>query len=368
MTAPRWKRLAIVPAALAAAVVTGCTGGGEPSESASPSATPTQQRWQRGEFVRDLQLCAAITPKLVRGLRPKQFASSGGCSWESEQEDDDPPAVRNVDVTVARYEPPPARPHHTATQEARHEFAKPDGWRYDEGTPLRGYGDQAKISRRVDGFVWTHTVRTAIRVRNLVITAEATAGPNAVRMDADVLRIRSLGDMQHSLLAIDQAMLRQLGIPAHPTDTPAPRPGEVRKARDVCGAGDAANLISGGKRTRVAPKGATASCGWRSDDDTVTVNVEAVPPGPDAMSGTRLATVATGMWRADSEDEKEVDVGDQAVVHTYDGGSIRDVKLSARSGNLLVHVGVERWHSSRSAKEMRRDVVRIAKDVIDDHR
>lgn len=371
MTAQRWKTLAIIPAALVVTATAGCTGGGEPSESASasPSVTSTQQRWQRGEFTRDLRLCSAIPPNVLRGLRPDQSASAGGCKWESEHENDDPPAVRDVNVDVKRYVPPPARPHHTATQEARHEFGKPDGWQYDEGTPLRGYGDQAKISRRVDSITWTHTVRTAIRVRNLVIIAETTAGPDSVADDADVLRIPSLGDLQRTLLAVDQAMLKQLGMPARPAGAPARRSGEVGRVRDVCGAGNAADLTSGGKRTRVAPKGMVASCGWRRDDDTVTVNVEAVPPGSDGMSGTRLATVATGRWRADGDRQKTADVGDRAILRTYDGGDVlRDVTLSARSGNLLVHVGIERWHSARTAKQLRGDVVRIAKDVIHDHR
>lgn len=75
-----------------------------------------------------------------------------------------------------------------------------------------------------------------------------------------------------------------------------------------------------------APGGPGAGCTWRHGDDPL--------PG----------------------------LGDQSAVRRYDGGTLRNVELWTRRGNLLVKV--DRWHGAVPIAAMRDDAEKTARTVL----
>lgn len=342
-----------------ACVLTGCTGG---DPEPSPSATPTASRWQRGEIRADPGLCAALTPALLSGSGLR-LRSSGGGVCDTEALDDDAAVRRTLTVRRAWYEPPPARPDHTATEEARHEFARPPGWGDGRGAPLRGYGDEAKIRRTIGTFQWAHTVSVAVRVRNLIFQVDL--GATTEETDA-AGKVPPIARLERDALTVSGALLTRLHTPAHPDLAAAYRTGEVRAVHDVCrDVPGGADLVPGAKRSgtsQTSPGGQSGSCAWSHGDDSLSVVVEAVRPG--AADATTTATDATRTWGRTGDIKQVPGLGDQARTRTYDSDSLRDVELWARRGNLLVTVDYDRRHGAPPAGAMRADAVRIARTVL----
>ncbi|HEY3685693.1 MAG TPA: hypothetical protein VGL93_21860 [Streptosporangiaceae bacterium] len=357
-------RLAAAGAVLAGVLAaTGCTSG-DPDPSPSPTATPTAQRWQRGEFTTERDLCAALTPDVLNGLSLAPTAT--GTSCDLRDPDSDAPVHRTLSVRSVRYEPPPARPDHTATEEARHEFVRPPGWAYGRGSALPGYGDEAKIARTIGTFQWGRTVSVAVRVRNLVFQVEAETTTSEAAASG---RVTPVGDLERGTLVVARALLARLGAPARPARTAAYGPGEVRKVHDVCrDVRDGARRVPGAPSPGDPSVGAlSAGCSWTHGDDGLVVTVEAVPPGANGAAATSGAAELTRTWTG-RDIEKVRHLGDEAAARRYDGGELRNVDLWARRGNLIVMVGYERWHGGPGVTAMRDDAAAIARSVFGAYR
>lgn len=360
-------RAHLVAAGLALAgalALSGCTGG-EPETTPTPTPSNTATRWKSGEFRGEVNACATVTPALAGRLG---LALTGGMGCDLRGPDIDAPVDRHLTVSAQVYQPPPARPDHTATEEARHEFGKPQGWGYTEGVTLPGYGDQARISRMVGTFQHEHTVKVAVRVRNAIVTLALTASTDEV---TDPGKVTPIGDLETQALTVTRAVLTGMRVPPRPVRPSAYRTGEVRKVHDVCAdARDAATLVPGGNRVRTsAPGGHGAGCAWTRDasgdssSDSLVVTAEAVPPGADGGDATATAADATRVWSPGNGIEKLPGVGDAASVRTFDEDELRSVDLWARRGNLLVTVSYERWSGGRPVAALRADAVRTAKAV-----
>lgn len=357
--------------------LTGCTGG-TTDPTPSPTVTPTASRWQRGEFTADRPLCGAISPGTLRKLDVTPSpdpATLGECRWRDGDSPDDG-LSRELTVTSRRYGPPAPRPDYTATDEARHEFIRPRGWQYGAGTPLRGLGDEAKIVRSLAPGEHVHQVRIAVRVRNLIFEVSALTTADSTGL-ATGDRVTAFGDLSSGALAATREVLASLGTPARAGTpaTPAYRPDEVRKVRDVCAAVTTEDrLIPGATGHDLTPKGSELSGGClferdEEDDtpDSLTVTVEAVPPGAaDGTPATRVAEEATAGWPTTGAYARKKALGDQAIRYRYESTLLHVTGLWARRGNLVVFVDYKRWTDgpAKLTKGMERDATSLVRSIL----
>lgn len=375
---PRSGRPAVCLALAAVLAVGGCSGAPDEaaSSSASPTGSPSASRWKPGEFTTDHDVCGAISADTVRKLRLKKSALDRNftrCVWAGTEDD----VSHMFTVNRLRYAPPEPRPDYSATDEARHAFARPRGWDFGEGVAVRGLGDQAKITGSVADGEWNHQVRLAVRVRNLILLFDMKMGTSEVHNRA---RVVPFGELRAGVLAAAREAVAALGVPVRPAPTVPPtaayRPGEVRSAHPVCGSLDAAQrLIPGARRYDLSPSGTDLGrgCLWEWPDgdvsDKLTIDVEVVPPGPaGAPSATRSARSVASGWRPSGSHKRKRGLGDQALVFRFGQDRLHDVSVSVRRGNLLVFVGYKKWDTAATTVSMEKDVTRIAEAVLHDNR
>lgn len=374
-------RMITVGVLLGCLLLTSACTSDEPDEAQSswhpPSPSPN---WQKNDYrpgsVDDL--CTSVSERALRTMGITDAAVDTDdslsdsevktCSWTHEYDSSDYQVDRTLSVRYTAYEPPATRRDYTPTREAKYKFRVPDGWQGRTSSPVRGLGDDAKVSRHLelderDGGVWL-----AVRHRNLVIDVRAESGDELGSIGHG--STPTLDALEAGARAAMTDILTRLELTAKYGKVPAAGDGEVTRAKAACDA-------VGGELTPpfdphdTTEKGSPLSsgCAWTSDDldgPELTVDVEVVTPSRlDGRSGTAIATGLFHDSYAKLRDGSKV--GDETKVGRSSFEDERTIWVHARKGNLLVTVEYER--SGRpSERTLERDATAVAKDVLEDYR
>lgn len=343
------------------------TGESTPSATASASPTPTYRAGERTPgSVSDL--CGAISRRTLHRLGfSEPTVQDNGCGWHEDYDRGSSEAEQDLTVRHEAFAPPQTRRQDTATDQARYKFRRLPGWEHVETTPVRGMGDQAKVSRLLTLPTRHAHVWIAVRWHNVIIEVQVKSRGS----------VRSFDELEAGTVAATQDVLAALDetAPREPTvSSPGSPGGPVERIRDVCDSVTAARrLVPGATLSNTAPKGSglSAGCRWEYDGDErpdLDVNVEVIRPSRTTREGaTRVAR--RFFRRADGEKVAHRDgIGNEAKLDhfSYDSGSHVEATLVARKGNLLVCVEYGRWkHPQR--EELDRDVLGVARRILEEY-
>lgn len=382
-------RRAAALALAAALTLSGCTGTGAVPE-ATPEPTTTPNRWKAGEFTRDQQVCDAVSQETQDrlGVARVQYlpgAEQDSCSWAHRNDDGDYTLL--LTLRQLRFEPPPPRPTRTASQEAQHEFGRPPGWGFRSATPVTGFGDQAKISRRYVPGNALKAVGTVIRVRNVLFLVEAESGTAlggmlSAEITEEDSRTASFARLEESVYAAAREVVAKVKGRIPPKRAaPGKSKGEVAKVKDVCGTRAATPRMVESLDPQAigqVDKDRARSCVWSSEDLTpdLTIEVDAVAPSPfTGESATQVANSIAfeGKALSASIPAGKGGLGDGAVFayDSFDDGKNHDADVTVRRGNLLLHVAYEQWFDPPQPKRpawMKAGIEDIAREVLDANR
>ncbi|MDL4775562.1 hypothetical protein [Actinomadura xylanilytica] len=363
------RRAAGTAALAAALLVCGCSedDGGRTTASASPTAS-----WRPNEFRGPVtNLCTAVSVGTLRRLRVEPSAPVRAtvprCEWQNERGDD---VNRHLNMDLKVYEPPQTRLEYSATKEAAYRFRHLPGWEaLGPGTPVGGFGDEAKIVRGWWPFRNLQTIRLAIRVRNAVLQVTSQ---QSVSLSRHRDQVSPLAELEGAAAVAVREALTRLGPPETPEPPVAAPPfaaGEVSDTGEVCeGLTAPGRLVPG--ITRHGAETAdpmTSGCAWSEDDGerpALTIDARAFSPSPlTGETGTQIATALLRRWRGDGSPAPKL--GDEARTDhlEFRKGLSRTSRLLVRHRNMLLYVDYDRWHNA-SKKAMDKETIGIAKAVL----
>ncbi|MFI0352766.1 hypothetical protein [Actinomadura sp. 9N407] len=371
MGTTRWS-VATTATVAVALLMSGCTGGGEPRESASASAAPTAS-WRPAEIRRiPPDPCRGVAAGTLRALRvaPLHSSSSGSYCYWGHSADERAKVRGSLTVTLQVHQPPRTRLSYGAADEARYTFRRPPGWEaLGAGTPVRGLGEEAKIVRVDRPLGEQRKIVLAVRIRNLIV--QVTAEQEASLDDEHGSAVPPAGEIEAGVAGAAGDILALFGARPKPAAAPAYGTGEVRKVGGVCASAAAAGgrLVPGSDGRDLTPAGTrmNGGCVWDTDGAyTPDLRVYAEAVAPSAATGETGTAVATAIFdAARGEATSAPKPGDKAKLdhYSFEKGRSRSSRILLRRGNLLVYVDHGRWHRP-SKKTMDDEVAAVAEAVL----